>query len=502
MSSRQRLWPRSLEFLIFVVSAAPVKVLASSRQAAAAASALGTPRTAPRVYVYDLPQFWDYSAMAMSDMRAKKSGKVQELVFGPRCKDDEYRTNMFAATSIVLWRILRSSTYYVSDPRKADLFMIPMWPREKSKDEWDDVCRRKSNLKVASMLPYLTKDNAHRHMIVVAKGHIVPMLHCDAWWKVPKGLLSSAMRFAYSNEYRPQFHRITKRHGYGPPVFDDDASIERLVPDVMDDRAAYPHLVSIPYPSSIHSSIRRGIGSYDELHAQARVHPRKNLATFVGLAHPVFNNTGGKYARSRNMLIRDCGRQHDCDLVEPDTECGENLKHYVDATFCFQPGGDSPYRKGLYDAVVVGCIPVVFGLYNTRIAQWHFWGSRGTRAYTVVVNETKYLRGEIDLFGYLRSIPRTKIHKMQSELAQNAHRVQYALVDESDDAVDILLKGAWHLARSRDISVAALSSSSVPRGKDRKSGGGGSSTSSSSSRPRSRKKDFVRERRRLLLSSK
>lgn len=450
--------PRLLpQILILVASLASTAtaVPGSKRQAAAAAAAAGSPRTAPRVYVYDLPEFWDYPTMAMREMRAMKSGRVQELVFGPRCKGDEYQTNMFAATSIVLWRILRSRVYFVSDPTKADLFMIPMWPREKSKDEWTEVCNRKSNLKVASMLPHLTAATAHRHMLVVAKGHIVPMSHCDAWWKVPKGHLSGAMRFAYSNEFRPQFHRITKRHGYGPPHFDDDASIESLVPDVLDDRAAYPHLVSIPYPSSIHSSIRRGIGSYDEFHRNARLHKRQNLAAFVGLAHPVVNNTGGKYARSRNRLMVDCAKENDCDLVEPDTDCGENIQHYVNATFCFQPGGDSPYRKGLYDAVVVGCIPVVFGLYNTRVAQWHFWGSRGTRAYMVVINETKYLRGDMDLFGYLRSIPKTKIQKMQSELAQNAHRMQYALVDESDDAVDILLKGAWHLARSRDLAVSA-----------------------------------------------
>ena len=43
------------------------------------------------------------------------------------------------------------------------------------------------------------------------------------------------------------------------------------------------------------------------------------------------------------------------------------------STFCLEPGGDSPYRKSLWDSLAVGCIPVVFSKYSELTAPWH-WG--------------------------------------------------------------------------------------------------------------------------------
>jgi len=38
---------------------------------------------------------------------------------------------------------------------------------------------------------------------------------------------------------------------------------------------------------------------------------------------------------------------------------------------------------------------------------------------------------------------------MQDAIARNAHRLQYALIDDfPDDAVDIILRGAYHHAAS------------------------------------------------------
>ena len=38
------------------------------------------------------------------------------------------------------------------------------------------------------------------------------------------------------------------------------------------------------------------------------------------------------------------------------------------ATFCLQPGGDSPYRKSVFDAALAGGIPVVFSQQLARVA--------------------------------------------------------------------------------------------------------------------------------------
>jgi hypothetical protein len=48
------------------------------------------------------------------------------------------------------------------------------------------------------------------------------------------------------------------------------------------------------------------------------------------------------------------------------------------SVFCFQPIGDLPTRKGLFDGLLMGCIPVVFDIQTAEnMYTWHweqaFW---------------------------------------------------------------------------------------------------------------------------------
>lgn len=270
------------------------------------------------------------------------------------------------------------------------------------------------------------------------------------------------MRFAYSSDLS-----LGSKHSYGPVRFDDDAALEGMVSDLMDDRRPWPHLVSIPYPSSIHATVEDS--RFDLLHSQTHHSQRRYLVSFIGSPHSGVDESRGKYAGTRERLIAECGMNpHICYAFDPKRHklvCGEIVRVYGDSTFCLQPGGDSPYRKGLYDSILAGCIPVVFGLYLTQVAPWHFWARH--RNDIVVVNETKYLQGEIDIFRDLMSISKFRIRRMQISIAQHAHRLQYALSDYPDDAVDILLHGAWHMARSREsgnLSDVERSASQTPEG--------------------------------------
>ncbi|KAJ8605593.1 hypothetical protein CTAYLR_000031 [Chrysophaeum taylorii] len=406
---------------------------------------------APRVYVYDVPEFWDVEWGTPEELRELgETRKAEKEIYGSDCVDDERKTEMFAASMIVVWRALRS--YYEPDPSRADLFLVPLWPRQKNYAEWKDACSLEVNLDVELKLPHLDERTAHRHMIVVGKGHSVPQGYCDAWWRDPRGLLRSAMRFAYSSDY----------HGYGPSRFDDDGAVPTT--HLTSDNGAFPHLVSIPYAASIHARSAYGAKFY-RFHREAHLGSRHYLASFFGNSHATFNTTGGKYAKSRLKLMKECDATDDCLRVSVDKNlrCGDLGTAYANATFCFQPGGDSPYRKGLYDSLLVGCIPVIFSLYNARVSPWHFWADH--RRDMVVVNETAYLSGGFDIFDYLRAIPSPRIRAMQASIAVNAHRLQYALEDYPDDAVDILLKGAWHFALARDAGVQAKLESRARLGK-------------------------------------
>lgn len=81
-----------------------------------------------------------------------------------------------------------------------------------------------------------------------------------------------------------------------------------------------------------------------------------------------------KYVRSRPRTRRLVmaagyrpGRIREVDLCNKTAGCtyiprghySEILTAYLEADFCLQPRGDSPSRRGLFDSLLCGCIPVV-----------------------------------------------------------------------------------------------------------------------------------------------
>ena len=134
-----------------------------------------------------------------------------------------------------------------------------------------------------------------------------------------------------------------------------------------------------------------------------------------------------------------------CAVFDPrdtDHKCGFATIHRS-AIFCFEPGGDSPYRKGFYDAMLAGCIPVIFSLQNLLVAPWFV-----PRGVAVRLSEKAYGNGTFRALDVLRRIPREEIRRRQAILRTHGHRLQYAVDDKGDepDAVETLFVGALGLA--------------------------------------------------------
>ena len=226
----------------------------------------------------------------------------------------------------------------------------------------------------------------------------------------------------------------------------------RLAEDPLDDGASIPHLHSVPYPSSIHASRSTRTPPWA---VGAGAHGA-SLASFVGEPRALEK---GNYARARPKLIADCAAAPDaaCRVYDPHAanrlgETGAYAKargrHFYGleettqrATFCLEPGGDSPYRKGFYDALATGCIPVVFGAFNARVAPWFV-----PRGVVVELNETAYLAGDLDVLAFLAAMPADEVSRRQELLAAGAVKVQYAIDDVPGDAVETLLRGARRAA--------------------------------------------------------
>jgi len=109
---------------------------------------------------------------------------------------------------------------------------------------------------------------------------------------------------------------------------------------------------------------------------------------------------------------------------------------YSNATFCLQPPGDAISRKGVVDALLLGCIPVFFHPDQARQWPWHFsWASEAS--------VTLPLGDAAKAIRRLASVPIGQVRRMQQAIRRHAGTLAYRLTDlprgRTDDAFAILL---------------------------------------------------------------
>ena len=404
------------------------------------------------VYVYDLPALWYYS-VPLEDFHNARA----DAVFGPRCKGsmDDYGTVQHNTALIILWRVLRDTRCVTRtrNPEAADLFLAPTFPARKGVGSWKaDVTGKHGECggvvgDLDRHLPFLNNRTAHRHVFILNKGH--PADACR-WWVQHHGraggvdLLTRAIHFAYSPAYRGSAH--------GPSPFDDDALADRLAVDPAapwDATVGYPHLVSMPYTAGIHA--RRGNRPW------AAFPKRAGLAVYLGRSHAWKWDDANVAKQTRDRVFAECSNADDATCAVHDPSGGE-MHHacgyaavYRSATFCFQPPGDSPYRKGFYDAMLAGCIPVIFGVHNERVAPWFV-----PKGVAVRLSESKYLNGTFRALDVLRAMAPADVARRQALLHAHGHRLQYAVDDTArGDAVETLFVGALGLAHDLEVLYAS-----------------------------------------------
>lgn len=388
----------------------------------------------PTTFIYDIPELWDLE---------KPLHEIPELGeyllhrhWGPRCGGDgTYHLNQYDVPAIVIYRLITSKRCRVtSDPEEADLFLVPYRPRAKTGAQH---CAGGQAPDPEPYLMHLNEQTAHKHLFMLGKGHLV-LSHCAPWWKQPTGLLQRAIRVAYSMPARPP-PRMSFVTGYGPVdsrnlTLDE---IARYTHAFDDDHVQFPHTFSVPYPST------------GALGAKPVMEPWRNsessrpiLAYFMGEPH-------GRYGEVRQKIIDDCqtAGSPTCVHGQAILDLCQGIAIKEQALFCLEPGGDSPYRKSVFDDLSSGCIPVVFSPYLQLVAPWH-WGHFRNES-QVYINREDYLEGKIDLFVELQNIAASpRLQQLRRAIAANAHATQYSQSDYPGDGVERLLIGAHHAAQS------------------------------------------------------
>eukprot|EP00471_Norrisiella_sphaerica_P008490 CAMPEP_0184500572 /NCGR_PEP_ID=MMETSP0113_2-20130426/45232_1 /TAXON_ID=91329 /ORGANISM="Norrisiella sphaerica, Strain BC52" /LENGTH=240 /DNA_ID=CAMNT_0026888993 /DNA_START=432 /DNA_END=1151 /DNA_ORIENTATION=- len=116
----------------------------------------------------------------------------------------------------------------------------------------------------------------------------------------------------------------------------------------------------------------------------------------------------------RRMLMEKCSKSEDCEECSGTVGC--YVEQYARSTFCLMPAGDTPSRKGEVDALIAGCIPVLFDPYQLVLWRGHVGDWNDVAVY---IPQQKWN----DTFSILRSISSQRIESLQ----QNIQKISITL---------------------------------------------------------------------------
>eukprot|EP01041_Mallomonas_annulata_P011284 gene11284-23611_t len=191
----------------------------------------------------------------------------------------------------------------------------------------------------------------------------------------------------------------------------------------------------IPFPAAIHWNIHMKNNSYPW---NFNRFIRQRLSVFWG--NPWVQN---KYAsRLRYKIIEQCRAVHNDECSTYGSGKQGRAHHnvsdlliYTNTTFCIHPAGDAETRKGIFDSLLLGCIPVVFSpdvMY--RVYGWYF-SKQDALDTTVFISSKDVLNFNVSVVDVLKKIPRGKIIDMQKAIERIGPSLQYAVPPVSEDTI-------------------------------------------------------------------
>lgn len=169
-----------------------------------------------------------------------------------------------------------------------------------------------------------------------------------------------------------------------------------------------------------------------QAHVDHSVNP-SSRKYFVHLGSPRVNtnSTSFKYRFMfiRTRLMAELSSSSSCSALQHRSFSLElNYERMLNSIFCLQPPGDSPTRRGFFDSIMLGCIPVVLSKNAYTLVQ--------DRVEDVaVVVEWKRVENAGGILPILRSLSKQRITELQENVMRAGPRMQYSsFADERSDA--------------------------------------------------------------------
>jgi hypothetical protein len=200
--------------------------------------------------------------------------------------------------------------------------------------------------------------------------------------------------------------------------------------------------VGIPYPTSFHPASDADLRAWQNT---VRTSKRHQFASVAG-----GTRTKKLTGSIRDEVFNQCANSTKCKQVvcthalcvaKPQTI----IQMGLESVFCLQPPGDSPTRKGIFDSLQAGCIPVLFHEHQA-VQQYLFHLTGNGLSYSVMIPQDEVALNHYDVMDHLSRIPHAKVKKLQKNIIELLPQLLYrnpVLTGEytSKDAVDVTVDG-------------------------------------------------------------
>ncbi|KAJ1429678.1 exostosin family-domain-containing protein [Ochromonadaceae sp. CCMP2298] len=365
-----------------------------------------------RFYIYDWPllinRYANYTDRDVSGHGVEFPAWTANFGAGRllNASTGEFKTSQFALFKVMYERALLDPRRTL-DPAQASSFLIPY-------DIGMDACFFESHgrmrktecplapeaLRLLSASPYFQAHQGHDHALLVGVNQNMNFfLHADACvafltacWNCTKLSIDEYLFTAQDRHFELQKRGINWH--------------------------------AVPFPSDYHFS-----ATEEPVWRRPDSQENRSIAvSFVGNAH--------KYSpintKTRLALQQQCAKSDAChssvyahDGLSP----GEISRRSV---FCLQPAGDMPTRKGVFDSVLSGCIPVFFHPLTARyMYEWHLgqsgWEDISVSFDTPAENDA-ILSHSLDVVQRLLELRTDVVLWKRQRIRELAHRVQYSLI--------------------------------------------------------------------------
>lgn len=393
-----------------------------------------------KIYIYNLPPALNadiVKELLNTDLISKgmmtSSGFGQEVFKTGKYDDISVRNTYQFALEIIMHQKMMASPYRTLDPDEADIFYVPAYTAlrciVKDKDCQSCLFNR-----------YLSK--------------LVSFLHQQPYFK----------------EKRPHFSTIGKIHrdlaNFDCPYLlypvmkeINFFGIEKVLEEDMGENLlvnqAAQSIIVVPYPSYVHFTGKTASVTnfkYDRtVFALLPVAHSEESSISAKLANQ-FNGTTsmsyGKYFQDKKRGMYDVVHISTEGKTD-DVKIRKTISWMTRSIFCLIPPGDSSTRREFYDAVLSGCIPVLF---IKREIPYAFANSLDYSKFSVAIKQSDILDG-MKVTDILKTVSPSVIKQLQYNLDLVSQRLQFSVMKANvPDAVDIALIELERLIKSQEKS--------------------------------------------------